>query len=100
MPRPRGLSGWVTTRGTEKPASTSFSRVGTANAGVPQKTRLREAGIGRQTSDPNRFADVRGLTPDACFPYHSPAFISLRILRFMKSRLSALMWLMYSLPFR
>ena len=22
MPRPRGLSGWVTTRGTEKPAST------------------------------------------------------------------------------
>ena len=38
--------------------------------------------------------DVRGLTPDACVPYHSPAFISLRILRFMKSRLSALMWLM------
>ncbi len=64
MPRPLGLSGWVTTRGTENPASTSFSRVGTAKAGVPQKTRLREAGIGRQTSDLNRFADARGLTPD------------------------------------
>ena len=26
--------------------------------------------------------------------YHSPAFISLRILRFIKSRFRALMWLM------
>src|SRR5574341_2371479 len=38
-PRPRGRSGWVTTRRTRKPAATSFSSVGTANCGVPQKTK-------------------------------------------------------------
>src|ERR1035438_6196227 len=39
MPRPLARSGWVTTSFTPKPPSTSFSRVGTANVGVPQKTR-------------------------------------------------------------
>src|SRR5580658_1483228 len=39
MPRPRGRSGCVTTSGRECPASTSFSRVGTAKRGVPQKTK-------------------------------------------------------------
>src|SRR5271156_7072121 len=39
IPRPRGRSGCVTTSGTEWPASTSFSKVGTAKRGVPQKTR-------------------------------------------------------------
>src|SRR5574341_1339255 len=38
-PRPRGRSGWFTTRRTRKPAATSFSSVGTANCGVPQKTK-------------------------------------------------------------
>src|ERR1700737_2988798 len=55
MPRPFGLSGCVTTSRIAKPASTSFSRVGTANAGVPQKTRLREEGIGLRT----RTSDLR-----------------------------------------
>jgi hypothetical protein len=32
--------------------------------------------------------------PQLLNPYHSPAFIILRILRFIKSRFSALMWLM------
>src|SRR5271169_5928148 len=39
MPRPLARSGWVTTSFTLKPAATSFSRVGTANVGVPQKTK-------------------------------------------------------------
>src|SRR5260221_2087451 len=39
IPRPRGRSGCVTTSGTECPAETSFSNVGTAKRGVPQKTR-------------------------------------------------------------
>src|ERR1022692_4195420 len=39
MPRPLGRSGWVATSFTRKPAATSFSSVGTANSGVPQKTR-------------------------------------------------------------
>src|SRR6202023_2296732 len=103
MPRPFGLSGCVTTSRIAKPASTRFSRVGTANAGVPQKTRLREEGIGLRTrtsdlrpqprSGFETPAGARGPTPG--FLYHSPAFISLRILRFMKSRFKALMWLMY-----
>src|SRR5436190_12093705 len=38
-PRPRGRSGWVTTASTSCPASTIRSSVGTANAGVPRKTR-------------------------------------------------------------
>jgi len=72
-PRPRGLSGRVTTRETTKPAASSFSNVGTAKRGVPQKTRLRD-GLNLHT-------------------YHSPALTSLRILRFIKSRFRALMWL-------
>src|SRR6266545_6425970 len=40
IPRPRGRSGCVTTRRTWNPASTSFSRVGTAKRGVPAKMRL------------------------------------------------------------
>src|SRR5271166_1048470 len=40
MPRPLARSGWVTTSFTRNPASTSFSSVGTANVGVPQKTRF------------------------------------------------------------
>src|SRR6266404_4379474 len=40
IPRPRGRSGCVTTSGTECPPSTSFSRVGTAKRGVPQKTKI------------------------------------------------------------
>src|SRR5260370_17382659 len=48
MPRRRGRGGGVTATGRECPASTSFSRVGTANRGVPQKTRLRGVGIWRQ----------------------------------------------------
>src|SRR5215469_2838477 len=32
--------------------------------------------------------------------YHSPALASLRILRLMRSRLRALIWLIYSLPFK
>src|ERR1019366_4136608 len=39
MPRPLGRSGWVATSFTPKPAATSFSSVGTANGGVPQKTK-------------------------------------------------------------
>src|SRR5271169_3075365 len=39
MPRPPARSGWVTTSLTRKPASASLSSVGTANSGVPQKTR-------------------------------------------------------------
>src|SRR5664280_1051033 len=39
MPRPLGRSGWVATSFTRKPAATSFSSVGTANRGVPQKTK-------------------------------------------------------------
>src|SRR6202167_3053999 len=39
MPRPLGRSGWVATSFTRKPAATSFSKVGTANSGVPQNTR-------------------------------------------------------------
>src|ERR1044072_3795920 len=37
-PRPLARSGWVITNGTSYPAATSFSRVGTANGGVPIKT--------------------------------------------------------------
>src|SRR5579864_3685607 len=40
-PRPLGRSGWVTTRWMRWPAATSFSSVGTAKGGVPQKTRER-----------------------------------------------------------
>src|ERR1019366_8569321 len=39
MPRPLGRSGWVATSFARKPAATSFSSVGTANCGVPQKTK-------------------------------------------------------------
>ena len=104
MPRPFGRSGWVTTRRTGKPASTSFSRVGTANAGVPQKTRVRK--IRASDSDRRDLGLTRVLLRNyridgqTLTSYHSPAFISLRIFRFMKSRFRALMWLMYSLPFR
>src|SRR5664279_398027 len=45
MPRPLALSGWVTTSFTLNPASTSFSSVGTANIGVPQKTRSITAAL-------------------------------------------------------
>src|SRR5579872_4622749 len=38
-PRPRGRSGWVTTSRTWWPALAMRSSVGTANAGVPRKTR-------------------------------------------------------------
>src|ERR1700722_4347402 len=72
-PRPRGLSGCVTTNETENRAASNFSSAGKAKRGVPQKTRLRD-----------------GLN---LYTYHSPALISLRILRFIKSRFSALMWL-------
>jgi len=33
-------------------------------------------------------------------PYHSPALTSLRILRFIRSRFRALMWLIYNFPLR
>src|SRR5271166_5636180 len=39
IPRPLARAGWVTTNFTLKPAATSFSMVGTANVGVPQKTK-------------------------------------------------------------
>src|SRR6516225_4534742 len=39
MPRPFGRSSWVTTSLILNPADTSLSNVGTANIGVPQKTR-------------------------------------------------------------
>src|SRR5208283_3733723 len=39
IPRPLGRSGRVATSLIRKPAATSFSRVGTANSGVPQNTR-------------------------------------------------------------
>src|SRR5215475_8858786 len=60
MPRPRGRSGCVTTRRTCKPASTSFSSVGTAKRGVPAKTRFMR---GRQSTEvaggsANRWAEV------------------------------------------
>src|SRR5215469_9245074 len=45
-PRPDGLSNWVTARRILYPASASLSRVGTLNAGVPQKTRLRDRVMG------------------------------------------------------
>src|ERR1035441_116131 len=45
MPRPLARSGWVTTSFTLKPASTNFSSVGTANIGVPQKTRSITAAL-------------------------------------------------------
>src|SRR5664279_5844498 len=45
MPRPLARSGWVTTSFTLNPASTSFSKVGTANIGVPQKTRSITAAL-------------------------------------------------------
>src|SRR5450759_2709791 len=45
MPRPLARSGWVTTSFTLKPASTSFSSVGTANIGVPQNTRSITAAL-------------------------------------------------------
>jgi hypothetical protein len=45
-PRPRGLSGCVTTNLIWNPAPTSFSKVGTANCGVPQKTRFKDVFIG------------------------------------------------------
>ena len=34
------------------------------------------------------------------FHTHSPAFCSFLIFRFIRSRFSALMWLMYSFPFK
>src|SRR5580658_10265723 len=52
-PRPLGRSGWVTTRWILCPAAASFSRVGTANCGVPQKTRLRDEDIEWYTRDPS-----------------------------------------------
>src|SRR5215469_2484126 len=45
MPRPLARSGWVTTNFTANPASTRRSRVGTAKAGVPQKTRFITAAL-------------------------------------------------------
>src|SRR5450755_404046 len=45
MPRPLARSGWVTTSFTLSPASTNFSSVGTANSGVPQKTRSITAAL-------------------------------------------------------
>src|SRR5258706_2157121 len=44
-PRPLGRSGCVTTSGILNPVSISLSSVGTANCGVPQKTRLRDKDI-------------------------------------------------------
>src|SRR5581483_1172389 len=38
-PRPRGRSGCVTTAATSCPAATICSKVGTAKAGMPRKTR-------------------------------------------------------------
>ena len=47
LPRPRRLSGRVTTRATSNPSPTSASRGGTAMAGVPRKTSRRgRAGTG------------------------------------------------------
>src|SRR5215469_6378031 len=45
-PRPFGRSGCVTTRGIRNPSANSFSRVGTAKRGVPQKTRSRDRAMG------------------------------------------------------
>src|SRR5450755_5192599 len=45
MPRPLARSGCVTTSFTLNPASTNFSSVGTANSGVPQKTRSITAAL-------------------------------------------------------
>src|SRR5258706_14060402 len=44
-PRPLGRSGCVTTSWIWNPVSTNLSSVGTANCGVPQKTRLRDENI-------------------------------------------------------
>src|SRR5262249_44164701 len=105
-PRPRGLSGWVTTSLRFSPAAASFSSVGTAKRGVPQKTRLKESLIG---CEDYRINDLETLStinilkiaarraPVGHLPclegYQSPAFTSLRILRLMRSRFSALRWL-------
>src|SRR6516225_5692815 len=40
MPRPAGRSGWVSTRGTSKPARSNASSATAANSGVPAKTTL------------------------------------------------------------
>src|SRR5215469_1353615 len=58
-PRPRALSGWVITRDTGNPASTTVSSVGTANGGVPAKTRFIEpvvqsSVVGRSSLNPRR----------------------------------------------
>ena len=71
IPRPRGRSGCVRTRGTACPAATSFSSVGTAKLGVPQNTRF-----------------MAWVSTDEV--YHSPAFASFFIRRLMRSRFSAL----------
>src|SRR6516165_4462151 len=85
MPRPLARSGWVMTSFRENPALTRRSSVGTAKTGVPQKTRFIIKG-----------SDCSVVNSS----YHSPAFTILRILRFIMSRFSALMWLMYSFPLR
>mmetsp|Transcript_49610 Transcript_49610/g.116521 ORF Transcript_49610/g.116521 Transcript_49610/m.116521 type:complete len:227 (+) Transcript_49610:181-861(+) len=48
MPRPAGRSGWVSTRGTVKPARSSASSATAANSGVPAKTTL----MPRRASEP------------------------------------------------
>ena len=40
FPRPWGRSGWVTTAAIRSPRSIRISREGTANSGVPMKTRV------------------------------------------------------------
>src|SRR6266850_6019522 len=75
IPRPRGRSGCVTTSGTEWPTSTSFSRVGTAKRGVPQKMRiisshreLRATGF-EQALETTRLFAARSPEPEAFLPF-------------------------------
>src|SRR6185436_7284879 len=44
LPRPRRLSGWVTTSAMSWPAAWSASSAGTASAGVPKKTSRTASG--------------------------------------------------------